>query len=208
MVFVVGKASRLADLEQKIDRLSSLIVTQRLIWFCFLIVSESPDSGELKIVRMDKYSGYCTGNEEVFLLCEKVNKKDIKIRFFETDSNSNQTWESYATFTEADVHHQVAIVFRTPAYHDLNIETPVQVFAQLFRPKDGEYSEPRPFTFKPKNLDTESIEKKRKKSLHFNSNYCDDYPIYTDCDRIYNTAPIINPAISTNHGMDGLYFTK
>ncbi|XP_053213510.1 nuclear factor NF-kappa-B p100 subunit-like isoform X2 [Panonychus citri] len=131
---------------------------------------KSPDSGELKIVRMDKYSGVCTGNEEVFLLCEKVNKKEIKIRFFETDMDGNQTWESFASFTEADVHHQVAIVFRTPPYHNTNIDRSVQVYAQLYRPKDGEYSEPRPFTYKPKPVDQEGVERKRKKmSTHFNS---------------------------------------
>jgi hypothetical protein len=47
------------------------------------------------------------GDEEVFLLCEKVNKKEIKIRFFETDSEGNQLWEAFGSFTEADVHHQV-----------------------------------------------------------------------------------------------------
>ncbi|CAG2102607.1 unnamed protein product [Medioppia subpectinata] len=87
---------------------------------------KSPDSGELKIVRMDKYSGPATGDEEVFLLCEKVNKKEIKIRFFETDNDGHQLWESFANFTEADVHHQVAIVFRTPPYRDTEIKCSVQ----------------------------------------------------------------------------------
>lgn len=59
---------------------------------------------------MDKYSGACTGDEEVFLLCEKVNKKEIKIRFFETDVEGNQLWEAFGSFTEADVHHQVSLL--------------------------------------------------------------------------------------------------
>ncbi|RWS29037.1 nuclear factor NF-kappa-B p105 subunit-like protein [Leptotrombidium deliense] len=132
---------------------------------------KSPDSGELKIVRMDKYSGVCTGDEEVFLLCEKVNKKEIKIRFFETDNDGSVLWEAFGNFTEADVHHQVAIVFRTPPYRDQNIENAVQVYVQLFRPKDSEYSESRPFTYKPKEYDRECIDIKRKKVSHYNPNF-------------------------------------
>lgn len=78
---------------------------------------------------MDKYAGLCTGDDEVFLLCEKVNKKEIKIRFFELDTknSNNQIWEAFAHFNESDVHHQVCIVFRTPAYRDTNITRSVQV---------------------------------------------------------------------------------
>lgn len=116
---------------------------------------------------MDKYSGVCTGDEEVYLLCEKVNKKEIKIRFFEVDADGNQIWEAYGQFMEADVHHQVAIVFRTPAYRDTEIVNSVQVYLQLFRPKDGEYSEPRPFTYRPRDRDIEGVERKRLKLSHY-----------------------------------------
>jgi relish len=148
---------------------------------------------------MDKYSGICTGNEEVFLLCEKVNKKEIKIRFFEADVDGNQTWEAFANFTEADVHHQVAIVFRTPAYHDLNIDRSVQVYAQLFRPKDGEYSEPRPFTYKPK-IDLEIVDKKRKKNSHFNADYSNEpFTEFSEQSRYYSqSVPTSQSDLNTN----------
>ena len=42
-----------------------------LLMFFF---TEAPGANALKICRMDKYSGCCTGNSEVFLLCEKVQK--------------------------------------------------------------------------------------------------------------------------------------
>ena len=61
------------------------------------------------------------------------------------------------------IKNQVAIVFRTPAYRNQNIETPIQVYLQLYRPRDGEYSEPRPFTYKPNEFDKEEVERKRKK---------------------------------------------
>jgi len=117
---------------------------------------------------MDRYSGVSTGDDEVFLLCEKVNKKEIKVRFFEADPDGNQTWEAFGCFSEADVHHQVAIVFRTPPYHDPDVDHHVQVYLQLFRPKDGEYSEPRPFTYCPKERGGEKavVDAKRKKAAH------------------------------------------
>lgn len=60
----------------------------------------------------------------------------------------------------------MAIVFRTPPYRDPDIESSVQVYLQLFRPRDGEYSEPRPFTYKPKDHDLEEVERKRRKISH------------------------------------------
>ncbi|XP_022237843.1 nuclear factor NF-kappa-B p105 subunit-like [Limulus polyphemus] len=121
-----------------------------------------PDVGELKIVRISKCSGVCTGNEEVFLLCEKVNKKDIKIRFYEEDSDGRLMWEDYGNFSENDVHHQVAIVFRTPAYKDCNIKEDVRVKLQLYRLKDSQYSESKDFQYTPA-YDREEIERKRRK---------------------------------------------
>lgn len=121
-----------------------------------------PDVGELKIVRISKCSGVCTGNEEVFLLCEKVNKKDIKIRFYEEDADGRIMWEDYGHFSENDVHHQVAIVFRTPAYKDCNIKEDVRVKLQLYRLKDSQYSESKDFQYTPA-YDREEIERKRRK---------------------------------------------
>lgn len=42
-----------------------------------LIFLEAPGANALKICRMDKYGGCCTGNEEVFLLCERVQKGQV-----------------------------------------------------------------------------------------------------------------------------------
>jgi len=40
--------------------------------------------------------------------------EDIKVRFFETDAKTNvRIWEAFADFSEADVHHQHAIAFRS-----------------------------------------------------------------------------------------------
>lgn len=36
-------------------------------------------------------------------------EENIKVRFFETDENDQETWEDWGKFTETDVHHQYAI---------------------------------------------------------------------------------------------------
>ncbi|KAJ9583105.1 hypothetical protein L9F63_022548, partial [Diploptera punctata] len=104
---------------------------------------------ELKICRIDKHVSSCAGNEEVFILVEKVGKKNIKIKFFELDEEDNEVWCDYGKFSELDVHHQYAIVFRTPPYRDTEIDKTVDVFLQLYRPTDGDCSEPIKFSYKP-----------------------------------------------------------
>nr|AKC01669.1 NF-kB [Mizuhopecten yessoensis] len=127
--------------------------------------SKSPGANALKICRMDKYGGCCTGNEEVFLLCEKVQKDDISVRFVEQDEEGNVTWEAYGTFGPFDVHRQYAIVFKTPPYKDPTIDRAVNVLIMLQRKSDSESSDPKSFTYYPQNIDMDDIRKKRKKIL-------------------------------------------
>ncbi|KAG9338182.1 hypothetical protein JZ751_026932 [Albula glossodonta] len=138
--------------------------------------NRAPNTAELKICRVNRNSGSCRGGDEIFLLCDKVQKvdcaavarvmwavaggkgdvaargvahslcpraEDIEVRFF-LDS-----WEGKGTFSQADVHRQVAIVFRTPPYSDPNITQPVRVRMQLRRPSDREVSEPVDFQYLP-----------------------------------------------------------
>uniref|UniRef100_A0A8C1R1Q4 V-rel avian reticuloendotheliosis viral oncogene homolog A n=1 Tax=Cyprinus carpio TaxID=7962 RepID=A0A8C1R1Q4_CYPCA len=81
-----------------------------------------------------------TGESE---LCRVNIKKDIEVRFFQ------DSWESKGSFSQADVHRQVAIVFRTPPYRDPNLTEPVRVKMQLRRPSDREVSEPMDFQYLP-----------------------------------------------------------
>uniref|UniRef100_A0A8C6U2K8 V-rel avian reticuloendotheliosis viral oncogene homolog A n=1 Tax=Neogobius melanostomus TaxID=47308 RepID=A0A8C6U2K8_9GOBI len=106
--------------------------------------NRAPNTAELKICRVNRNSGSCKGGDEIFLLCDKVQKEDIEVRFFQ------DAWEGKGTFSQADVHRQVAIVFRTPAYHDTNLSKPVSVKMQLRRPSDREVSEPMDFQYLPK----------------------------------------------------------
>lgn len=127
-------------------------------------------AGKLKITKVNRKSGSCRGKDEVWILCEKINKKDIKIRFFEVDEETQQTtWEAYAEFAESDVHYQVAIIFKTPSYRDVDLQHDVHVKFQLVRKSDAEYSEPVDFIYKPYVPTAEEevlAHKRRKLSVH------------------------------------------
>ncbi|XP_018414489.1 PREDICTED: nuclear factor NF-kappa-B p105 subunit [Nanorana parkeri] len=126
--------------------------------------SKAPNASNLKIVRMDRTSGCVTGAEEIYLLCDKVQKDDIQIRFYEEDENGH-IWEGYGDFSPTDVHRQFAIVFKTPKYKDINITKPVSVFVQLRRKSDLETSEPKPFLYYPEIKDKEEVHRKRLKLM-------------------------------------------
>ncbi|XP_034722111.1 nuclear factor NF-kappa-B p100 subunit-like, partial [Etheostoma cragini] len=67
--------------------------------------SKSPNASNLKISRMDKTCGSVLGGDEIFLLCDKVQKDDIEIRFYEEDDEGG--WEAFGDFSPTDVHKQV-----------------------------------------------------------------------------------------------------
>ncbi|XP_038195335.1 transcription factor RelB isoform X1 [Arvicola amphibius] len=120
---------------------------------------KSTNTSELRICRINKESGPCTGGEELYLLCDKVQKEDISVVF------STASWEGRADFSQADVHRQIAIVFKTPPYEDLEIAEPVTVNVFLQRLTDGVCSEPLPFTYLPRDHDSYGVDKKRKRGL-------------------------------------------
>ncbi|KAG5845327.1 nuclear factor NF-kappa-B p105 subunit-like isoform X2 [Anguilla rostrata] len=126
--------------------------------------SKAPNASNLKIVRMDRTAGCVTGGEEVYLLCDKVQKDDIQVRFYKEDE-SGRTWEAFGDFSPTDVHRQFAIVFKTPKYQDLQLQKPTSVFVQLKRKSDNETSEPKPFTYHPQIIDKEEVQRKRQKTL-------------------------------------------
>jgi nuclear factor NF-kappa-B p105 subunit len=104
-------------------------------------------TGELKIVRMDHCTSPAKGGREIFMLVERVTKKNIKVRFYELDDEDNLLWEDYGKFSDLDVHHQYAIVFKTPPYKDVNIKSAVRVFIELERPSDRARSEAKEFAY-------------------------------------------------------------
>ncbi|XP_034475239.1 dorsal-related immunity factor Dif-like [Drosophila innubila] len=106
-------------------------------------------SNELTITRLCCGFSKMSGGDEIIMLCDKVSKNDIRIRFFETNDEGDVVWEADATFQNQDVYKQMAIVFRTPRYRNPEVRHIVQVQLQLVRPSDGATSEPRPFEYYP-----------------------------------------------------------
>nr|BAQ95593.1 transcription factor p65 [Canis lupus] len=120
--------------------------------------NRAPNTAELKICRVNRNSGSCLGGDEIFLLCDKVQKEDIEVYF------TGPGWEARGSFSQADVHRQVAIVFRTPPYADPSLQAPVRVTMQLRRLSDRELSEPMEFQYLPDTDDRHRIEEKRKRT--------------------------------------------
>jgi len=103
---------------------------------------------DLTICRLTETSGPVNGGKEILLFCDKINKDDIQVRFYE-EKGDTVTWEGFGDFQPSDVHKQYGICFRTPRYSNIEIEQPVQVQIQLRRPSDGAVSEARTFEFLP-----------------------------------------------------------
>uniref|UniRef100_A0AAQ4RG11 REL proto-onco, NF-kB subunit n=1 Tax=Gasterosteus aculeatus aculeatus TaxID=481459 RepID=A0AAQ4RG11_GASAC len=120
--------------------------------------NRAPNTAELRICRVNRNSGSVKGGDEIFLLCDKVQKDDIEVRFFSDDG-----WEAKGSFSQADVHRQVAIVFKTPPYRDISITESASVHMQLRRPSDQEVSEPMDFRYLPDNKDPYGYNEKKRK---------------------------------------------
>ncbi|XP_029607987.1 proto-oncogene c-Rel-like [Salmo trutta] len=85
---------------------------------------------------------------------------DIEVRFF------TPGWEAKGSFSQADVHRQVAIVFKSPPYYDTSITGPVTVHMQLRRPTDQEVSEPMEFRYLPDDKDPYGCQEKKRRREH------------------------------------------
>ncbi|XP_044760529.1 embryonic polarity protein dorsal-like isoform X2 [Coccinella septempunctata] len=120
-------------------------------------VFDKKTASDLVIVKLSHCVCPADGDRtEIILLCEKITKEDIQIRYYE-ERDGLLVWEDYGEFQPAQVHKQVAICFKPPRYHNTEITDPVKVLVQLKRPSDGATSESVPFEFLP------VIDRKRKR---------------------------------------------
>ncbi|KAM4642406.1 transcription factor RelB isoform 2-T2 [Discoglossus pictus] len=118
---------------------------------------KATNTSELRIYRMNREYGRCSGGDELYILCDKVQKEDIQVVF--TDG----TWEARADFSQADVHRQIAIVLKTPPYRDLDITEPAQVYVRLHRITDSIRSEGVAFKYMPRESDDYHLQYKKKR---------------------------------------------
>ncbi|XP_029720229.2 embryonic polarity protein dorsal isoform X1 [Aedes albopictus] len=112
------------------------------------VIYDKKAMSDLVICKLSDVTAPVAGGREIILLCEKVAKEDIAVRFYE-EQHGNIVWEEYGEFQHTNVHKQVAICFRTPRYRTLDVEHHVMVNIQLKRPSDGATSEPLPFELTP-----------------------------------------------------------
>ncbi|XP_071962320.1 uncharacterized protein [Antedon mediterranea] len=113
----------------------------------------------LQIARVDRKTCSVRGDEELFILCDKVQRDDIKVMFMD-----DQGWIDYGDFGPTDIHRQVAIVCKIPAYKDLNIQQPKKVRFKLIRPSDKEESQEMDLIYTPEEPDPHKIGQKRKRN--------------------------------------------
>ena len=100
---------------------------------------------ELQIMDISDISSPAEGGRKIIILCEKVTREDIKVRFFDPDSQ----WEGWGDFQPADVHKQYAISLKTPRYQHQDITEKKRVFIELVKPSDSNRSDPKEFFFLP-----------------------------------------------------------
>jgi len=87
------------------------------------------------------------GGKKIIILCEKVTREDIKVRFY--DPEPGHTWEAWGDLSAADVHKQYALSLKTPAFQNGLLNDIKRVHVELVKPSDETTSEPQEFFYLP-----------------------------------------------------------
>ena len=61
---------------------------------------------DLVICKLSHFSASVAGGKEMVILCEKIAKEDISIRFYE-EKDGQVVWEGFGDFIPSNVHKQV-----------------------------------------------------------------------------------------------------
>ena len=117
---------------------------------CTRPIYDAKAKKELQIMDISDNSAPADGGKKIIILCEKVSKEDIKVRFFDYNG-----WEEYADFGPSDVHKQYAISFKVPRYQNVNILQRQKVCVELVKSSDDTRSEEEEFWFTPVNGEME-----------------------------------------------------
>ncbi|KAG8178713.1 hypothetical protein JTE90_024835 [Oedothorax gibbosus] len=177
--------------------------------FSYPIKNLKSTSSDLKISRISSCSGSCKGGDEIILLCDKINKDDIEIHFYEKGEDDAVLWTAEGKFNpKVDVHHQVAIVFKTPEYKHNYAGS---VYMELYRRSDKQSSEPRMFTYVPDEIESLRDSKKRRLNSYesqpsTSSGYDSSTPISPIADfSIYSGIPLqFENILESTESCDGL----
>jgi len=119
---------------------------------CSTSIFDAKAKKELQIMDISDTVSPPEGGKKIIILCEKVTREDIKVRFY--DSNA---WEAWGEFNPSEVHKQYAISMKTPRYKDVNIKEKMKVFVELVKPSDESTSEPQDFFYLPSDSGSQVI---------------------------------------------------
>ena len=111
---------------------------------CSKPIFDAKAKKELQIMDMSDNTAPAEGGKKIIILCEKVSKEDIKVRFFNYNG-----WEEWADLGPAGVHKQHAISLTAPRYSDPGITEAVRVGVELVKPSDDSRSEEEEFFYLP-----------------------------------------------------------
>merc|ERR1711971_1310458 len=101
----------------------------------------------LQIMDISETCAPAEGGKKIIILCERVARDDIKVRFYDP----MDSWESWGEFNAQDVHKQYAITFKSPSYAMKEGGSEGKtVLVELVKPSDESTSEPMEFTFLPR----------------------------------------------------------
>merc|ERR1711892_507000 len=114
---------------------------------CSKPIFDAKAKKELHIMDISDNTAPVHGGKKIIVLCERVARDDIRIKFYDSDPGSH--WEEWGDFQAGDVHKQYAISIKTPRYHDQNIAERKRVFMELVKPSDDSRSDPLEFFFLP-----------------------------------------------------------
>ena len=118
---------------------------------CSKPIFDAKAKKELQIMDISDNSSPAKGGKKIIILCERVSRDDIKVRFYQ----EKPQWEAFGIFKPDGVHRQYAISFLTPPYLDGFLEEPKKVWVELTK-QDGSSSEPVEFSFTPNKDISES----------------------------------------------------
>jgi len=112
---------------------------------CSVPVFDAKAKKELVIMDISETEAPVEGGKKIILLCEKVLREDVKVRFWDPLSG----WEGWGQFSAQGVHKQFGISLVTPAFPQPLAPgvTRHRVRLELVRPSDEACSEPVDFYF-------------------------------------------------------------
>jgi len=126
---------------------------------CSRTIFDAKAKKELQIMDISDNTATVDGGKKIIILCERVSRDDIKVKFYDPDPNSH--WEEWGDFQATNVHKQYAITLKTPRYDNQNLTEIKKVFIELVKPSDDSRSDPMDFYFLP--LDNQGKGLKRGK---------------------------------------------